>query len=92
MVDAPLSKSEDGKEVYSSGASIANLPPQINQATSVPAPAPPLIEEEDDLDIPVPAGTACRRKGCGVTFESDEANRRGDGEGTVCTYHSHPVR
>jgi hypothetical protein len=54
-------------------------------------PPPPVIEEEDDLGIPVKAGTACQRKGCGVVFESNEKNRIGDGEGTVCTYHPAPV-
>jgi hypothetical protein len=56
-----------------------------------PAPAPPVIEEDDDPSMPVKAGTTCRRKGCDVVYESDEVNRIGDGAGTVCTYHSAPV-
>ncbi|KAJ7871399.1 hypothetical protein B0H14DRAFT_2723887 [Mycena olivaceomarginata] len=65
-----------GQEVYSSGPSKAAAPP----AVAAPAPRPTLVEEEDDLSIPVSAGTA-------VAFVSDEVNRIGDGEGTVCTYH-----
>lgn len=56
-----------------------------------PAPPAPVVEEEDDPTIPVKVGTTCRRKGCGVAFESDDVNRIGDGEGTVCTYHPAPV-
>jgi len=50
----------------------------------------PIVEEEDDVTIPVKVGTTCRRKGCGVTFESDDKNRIGDDEGTVCNYHPAP--
>ncbi|KAJ7074273.1 HSP20-like chaperone [Mycena amicta] len=41
---------------------------------------------------PVPAATppAPPRKGCGVPFVSNEVNRLGDGEGTICTYHPMP--
>ncbi|KAJ7837001.1 chord-domain-containing protein [Mycena olivaceomarginata] len=78
-----------GQEVYSSGPSKAAAPVQ-NQpraAVAAPAPRPTLVEEEDDLSIPVSAGTACKHTGCSVAFVSDEVNRIGDGEGTVCTYH-----
>jgi hypothetical protein len=72
-----------------SGASITTTP----TAAVAMAPAPPaaVIEQEDDLSIPVKVGTTCQRKGCGVVFESDEVNRIGDGDGTVCTYHPAPV-
>jgi len=50
----------------------------------------PVIEEEDDLCASVEPGTVCKRKGCGVKFVSDDISRNGDGEGTVCTYHSSP--
>lgn len=82
-----------GQEVYSSGPSKAAAPVQ-NQpiaAVAVPAPRPTLVEEEDDLSIPVSAGTACKHTGCSVAFVSDEVNRIGDGEGTVCTYHPQTV-
>ncbi|KAJ7702304.1 HSP20-like chaperone [Mycena rosella] len=77
----------DGKEVYSSSSS-------QNQRIEAVAPAvvrPTVIEEEeDDLNTPVSVGTACKHKGCGVLFVSDELNRTGDGEGTMCTYHPSP--
>ena len=78
-----------GQEIYTSGSVTSNG--STPTAAIAPAPAPPVIEEEDDPSIPVKAGTTCRRKGCGVVYESDEVNRIGDGEGTVCTYHSAPV-
>ncbi|KAL1710044.1 HSP20-like chaperone [Schizophyllum commune] len=66
-----------------------SLPPPPAQAAAPakkPAPAP-VVEEEDDLSAPVPSGTVCRHKGCNTVFVSDEVNRQGDGEGTICTYH-----
>lgn len=56
---------------------------------------PPVVEEEEeeeDLTISVAQGTICKRKGCGVAFVSDEVNRLGDGEGTVCSHHPKQVR
>ncbi|KAK7049246.1 hypothetical protein VNI00_005847 [Paramarasmius palmivorus] len=78
-----------------------NAVPAAHQAVPTPIahdPAPaealpppqPIVEEEDDLDIPVQPGTACRRRGCKTTFVSDDENRKGDGEGTQCTYHPAP--
>ena len=61
--------------------------PHTDRRPAAPAP----VLEEDDLSTPVPVGTVCRRKGCGVAFISDEVNRQGDGEGTVCQYHPLPV-
>ncbi|KAJ7093245.1 HSP20-like chaperone [Mycena epipterygia] len=75
-----------GKEVYSSN----NAPSQRIEAVATAVVRPTVIEEEDDLNIPVSVGTACKHKGCGVGFVSDEVNRKGDGEGTVCTYHPSP--
>ena len=80
----------------------ANAVPTAHQAVPTPIahdPAPaealpqpqPIVEEEDDLDVPVQPGTACRRRGCKTTFVSDDENRKGDGEGTQCTYHPAPV-
>ncbi|KAJ7090289.1 HSP20-like chaperone [Mycena belliarum] len=75
----------DGREVYSSAAQSQRTEPV---ATAVVRPT--VIEEEDDLNVPVSVGTACKHKGCGVAFVSDEYNRIGDGGGTVCTYHPSP--
>jgi hypothetical protein len=84
-----MTETPAGKEVYTSGPRANNTP--TSTAAMVVAPAPPVIEAEDDLSISVKIGTMCQRKGCGVVFESDEKNRIGDGEGTVCTYHPAPV-
>lgn len=87
-VNLTMTESVAGQEVYSSERS--------SQQTITPAAPPvqeptPIIEEEDDLNIPVNPGSTCRRKGCGITFVSDECNRIGEGEGTICTYHPLPV-
>ncbi|KAJ6606488.1 HSP20-like chaperone [Mycena vulgaris] len=76
----------DGKEVYSSNNSVTQRIEPV--ATAVVRPT--VIEEEDDLNIPVSVGTTCKHKGCGIAFVSDEINRNGDGEGTMCTYHPSP--
>lgn len=91
-----MTTDSDGQEVYSSGPSTAPKPKQPihNQPLEAVATAPvraPVVEEEDDLNTPVSVGTACKHKGCSVSFVSDEVNRIGDGEGTVCTYHPSPV-
>jgi len=82
---------EPGKEVFTTvgakpsafSASPKNAPPPVE-------PAPVIVEDEDDTSIPVAVGTICRRTGCGAEFVSDEVNRVGDGEDTVCTYHPAP--
>ncbi|KAJ7445703.1 HSP20-like chaperone [Mycena galericulata] len=80
-----------GKEVYSSTSNAPNVPKQrIDEAVATAVVRPTVTEEEDDLNIPVSVGTGCKHKGCGVAFVSDELNRKGDGEGTVCTYHPSP--
>jgi len=90
MSSANLTMTETpaGQEVYTSGLR-ANNTSTLTAAMAV-APAPPVIEAADDLSVPVKIGTTCQRNGCGVVFESDEKNRIGDGEGTVCTYHPAP--
>ncbi|KAK0210240.1 hypothetical protein DFS33DRAFT_1402956 [Desarmillaria ectypa] len=89
-----VSVSEDGKEVYASEVMPTNTSSQSKLPASLPIVStqtpPPAIEEEDDLSIPVAVGTKCLRKGCGKLFVSDELNRLGDGEGTVCVYHPSP--
>jgi hypothetical protein len=81
-----MTESTKGKEVYSS-TGICDNRANVN-VTAVSAP----IEEEDDLGASVKSGTLCRRNGCRTVFVSDDVNRIGEGEGTVCTYHSAPVR
>jgi len=65
----------------------SNGVPPVAPATPVPV---PVVEMEDDLTKEVAIGTMCRRKGCGITFISDEVNRQGEGEGTVCFHHPLP--
>ena len=71
-----------------SDAPLAPAPARVPPAKPrTPVPPPPVKEDEDDLDAEVTPGTRCKRKGCGVDFVSNEENRLGDGEGTICTYH-----
>ena len=66
--------------------------PQLHAPSNgVPPAAPVPVVEIDDLTKEVAIGTMCRRKGCGITFITDEVNRQGEGEGTVCFYHPLPV-
>ncbi|KAJ7632173.1 HSP20-like chaperone [Roridomyces roridus] len=83
-----ITMTESGdKEIYTSSPAPA---PRIQEAVVTPAARPTVVEEEDDLNISVAVGTTCKHKGCGVSFVSDQVNRIGDGEGTVCTYHPSP--
>ncbi|KAG2041451.1 chord-domain-containing protein [Suillus americanus] len=78
-----MKEAKDGAEVYSTGAQKFASPKQ-----SIPPPVEtPVVEDEDDLDVPITPGTVCKRKSCGVAFVSDEVNRIGDGDKTICTYH-----
>ena len=85
-VDLTTSKAESGVETFSSTPAPAPLPtaPVVQQA-------PPPPEEEDDPSVPVPAGTVCRRKGCGKAFVSDEVSRHGEGPEAECIYHPKTV-
>lgn len=88
-----MSESTDGKEIYSSMTSTPSKP--VTNLNLEPRPKPvsiPVVEEEDDLDAEIKLGTKCRRTGCGTEFVSNETNRTGDGEGTICMYHPSPVR
>ena len=76
----------DGKEIYR----VSGLAAGASPVEATPSPAPTL--ELDDLNASVEVGALCRRKGCSTAFVSNEVNRQGDGEGTVCHYHSLPVR
>jgi len=71
-------EASSGKETFSVAA------PSMRPAVKPPQ---PVVEEEDDLAVPVAPGKICTRRACGVAFVSDEVNRQGDGEGAVCTYH-----
>lgn len=82
---------EDGQEVFSTQKLSSSLPPTPPTTGAKPRPSVVEIEEEDDLDTKVPPDTRCKRNGCNVAFTSDEENRLGDGEGTVCTYHPKQV-
>jgi hypothetical protein len=77
---------QPGQEVFQVGAPRESIPSGSVNRPTTPAP----VLEEDDLTSQVPAGTICRRKGCGVIFISDEVNRQGDGEGAICHYHPLP--
>ncbi|KAF8136167.1 HSP20-like chaperone [Boletus edulis] len=88
-----VTKSEDGKEVFSTAQTLLNQP-QTSACLSTALPAefiaPFHTEEEDDPSKAVAPGKECRHKGCRVIFVSDAENRIGNGEGTVCTYHPAP--
>jgi len=85
-----MSETVEGKEIYSS-TPVKSSTPKGNVAAAPPHAAPaPIIAEEDDLNTLVKPGTTCLRKGCGTVFVSDEVNRKGDGPGSICTYHPSP--
>ncbi|KIJ17265.1 hypothetical protein PAXINDRAFT_175795, partial [Paxillus involutus ATCC 200175] len=81
-----MMESKGGQEVYS----IARPGPVPAQTPAPVVTLTPQAEAEDDPSVTVAPGTLCKRKGCGVAFVSDEENRTGDGEGTICTYHPAP--
>jgi len=83
-----VTETSTGAEIYTSRSMATDTSTPIAATAAIPA--PPVIEADDDLSVPVKTGTICQRKGCNVLFESDEVNRIGDGEGTVCTYHPAP--
>ncbi|KAL1920777.1 uncharacterized protein VTP21DRAFT_11412 [Calcarisporiella thermophila] len=87
---------ENGVEHY--GLPVTPPPPAMR---STPVPFPPAtpppnevtkesiieVEEEDDLSIPVPPGTTCKHKGCGVQYKDDATSRFEGGEEATCIYH-----
>ncbi|KAF9989458.1 hypothetical protein BGZ75_006303 [Mortierella antarctica] len=80
---APASVSKDGKEVY--GSAPAPAPVAATKPAETPAAAPePIVEEEDDLSMPVAVGKTCMRRGCGQTYVSEEESRNNK---VVCQYH-----
>lgn len=83
-----MKEAKDGAEVYST-----STPKLAPPKPSIPPPVEaPVVEDEDDLDVPVSPGAVCTRRSCGTAFVSDEVNRIGDGDETVCTYHPAVVR
>jgi hypothetical protein len=80
--------SNAGTETYS----VQSILPPKDTASRTTAPKPePIVIEDDDTTIPVKIGAPCKRKGCFTVFVSNEVNRTGEGEGTVCMYHPMPV-
>ncbi|KAG2149376.1 chord-domain-containing protein, partial [Suillus clintonianus] len=79
-----MKETKDGVEVYSTGAPKVASP---KPSESIPPVVTPVVEDEDDLSVPITSGTICKRSGCGAAFVSDEMNRIGDGDKTICTYH-----
>lgn len=86
-----MTGSDTSQESYILMSGASGTPVQDAAIAMVPVQQAPIAEEKDDISVPVTVGTVCRHKGCGLKFESDEANRIGDGEGTICTYHPAPV-
>ncbi|KAG0264735.1 hypothetical protein BG011_006165 [Mortierella polycephala] len=81
---APSAVDKSGTEVYGTPAAPV-VAASKSAAVSVPAAAPePVVEEEDDLSLPVPAGKTCMRRGCGQTYVSEEESR---GDKVQCQYH-----
>ncbi|KAG0345068.1 hypothetical protein BG004_003998 [Podila humilis] len=84
---SPKKVEANGTEVYGTSApSPTVVAPKVETpAAPVATPAAPVIEEEDDLSVPVSVGKTCKRLGCGKTYVS-EAESRGDN--VSCVYHS----
>lgn len=93
---------ENGKEVYGvkpkppTATATDAIAPAITPAgpskSSTPSPAQAPVEpEEDDLSVPVPEGTACKRLGCGARWAGEEVSRGASGEGAKCRHHPQPV-
>ncbi|KAG0214497.1 hypothetical protein BGX28_001951 [Mortierella sp. GBA30] len=77
---------KNGTEVYGStpAPAVAAAPAAPKPAAAAPAAAEPIVEEEDDLSLPVAIGKTCMRRGCGQTYVSEEESR---GDKVVCQYH-----
>ena len=91
-----MTETADGKEVYTTVSAPSRAQKPTEPAAAVPTPPPASNKEaeadEDDPDVVVPPGTACKRAGCKVTFVSNEENRNDDGPGVKCLYHPGAVR
>lgn len=82
---APVAVQSNGTEVYGSAPA---TPKSVTPKPATPAPAAaapePIVEEEDDLSVPVAVGKTCLRRGCGQTYASEEVSR---GAKVECQYH-----
>ncbi|KAK1927538.1 HSP20-like chaperone [Papiliotrema laurentii] len=83
---APTLVHEDGSETYGATPKPPSTPAASTITTATPPPPSPKETEEDDLSVPVPEGSRCKRLGCKAVWEG-EAVSRGDGEKAKCVYH-----
>lgn len=62
----------------------APISSSVPTGDSTPSAPKPAVEEDEDDDpaVPVPAGSRCKRRGCGA-----EHNGSGSREGEKCVYH-----
>ena len=69
-----------------------SVPAQTAAVAQTPTPAPKEenVIEEDDLSLPVPEGSKCKRLGCGAKWQGEELSR-GDGEQATCEFHPQAV-
>ncbi|KAG0319715.1 hypothetical protein BGZ97_001590 [Linnemannia gamsii] len=81
---APVAVQKNGTEVYGSAPVPKPAASPKPTAPAAAAPAEPIIEEEDDLSVPVAVGKTCLRRGCGQTYVSEEESR---GSKVSCQYH-----
>ncbi|KAF9432995.1 hypothetical protein BGZ76_010021 [Entomortierella beljakovae] len=79
---APTNVDKDGIETYGAAPAIAK--PVAAPAPAAPAAPVEIVEEEDDLSVPVTVGKTCKRRGCGYAFVSEEESR---GNKVSCQYH-----
>ncbi|WVR03801.1 hypothetical protein IAU60_000796 [Kwoniella sp. DSM 27419] len=91
----PTSVSADGVETYGSAKAApsqagTSANTAVSATASAPAPAQKVVEEEDDLSLPVPEGASCKRLACGQKWQGEEVSR-GDGEQAKCRYHPQPA-
>lgn len=77
---------KEGVEVYGKPAAAPTPAPVAVVAPEKVEEVKPGVVEEDDESVPVPAGTTCKRRGCGRVWK-DQATSRGNGAETTCTYH-----
>ncbi|KAF9999591.1 hypothetical protein BGZ80_003468 [Entomortierella chlamydospora] len=79
---APTAVDKNGTETYGSAPAVAT--PVVKPAPAPAAAPEPIVEDEDDLSIPVSVGKTCMRRGCGHAYVSEEVSR---GDKASCQYH-----
>lgn len=87
---APASGAATPAPAHASEPAAPAAAPAPTVATQKPAEPEPVVEEDDDPDVPVPEGARCKRLGCGAAWEGEGVSR-GDGAKAVCTYHPQKV-